>query len=146
MKYKGIELVEITEPQICNPPKKMVVWNYKEGHPVDIRELPVIAILPRLQTHANIVCKDGNFEWWATSCAEIPEEPKPRRATNRELAEWLAKGNGQKSGNNGIACVSYSYGHLTDDCEIDKNVVVRKWGDTDWHEPTVDYMRLEEYK
>ena len=73
---------------------------------------------------------------------EIPEEPKPRRATNRELAEWLAKGNGQKSGNKGIACISYSYGHLADDCEIDKTVVVRKWGDAEWHEPTVDYMGL----
>lgn len=26
MKYKGIELKEITEPQIFDPPKKMLVW------------------------------------------------------------------------------------------------------------------------
>lgn len=26
MKYKGIELKEVTEPQLFDPPKKMLVW------------------------------------------------------------------------------------------------------------------------
>lgn len=137
MKYKGIELKEINEPQICNPPKKMLVWNNTMDYAVSSM---IVAIVERMDGLC-AMCYDGESY---PHCAEIPEEPKPRRATNRELAKWLAQGNGQKSGNKGIACISYSYGHLADDCEIDKNVVVRKWDDTEWHEPDVQYMGLEE--
>lgn len=143
MEYKGIELKRFAsdKPVIFDPPKKMVVWNSVEGESsLTIDE--VIAYIPERDFYGrkSVICK---LELYG-NCAEIPEEPKPRRATNRELAKWLAQGNGQKSGNKGIACISYSYGHLADDCEIDKNVVVRKWDDTEWHEPTVDYMGLEE--
>ena len=147
MEYKGIELKEVTKPQIFDPPKKMVVWNYNEGHPVGVRELPVIAILPRLQTHLSILCKDGGLERWATSCAEIPEEPKPRRATNRELARWLAQGNGEYTNLKSEFYdnfSSFSYRECKKDMEVYENFEVRKWDDTEWHEPTVDYMGLEE--
>ena len=31
MEYKGIELKEVTEPQLFNPPKRMLVWdNYEK--------------------------------------------------------------------------------------------------------------------
>lgn len=141
MRYKGHELKEITEPQIFDPPKKMVVWNYDKGRPVDVRELPVIAILPRLRTHANIVCRDGGLDWWATACAEIPEEPKPRMATNRELSKWLAQGNGEAKDciNNVITYCIYRDGKD----EIPDSIMVRNWDDTEWHEPTAEYLGLE---
>ena len=28
MKYKGIELKEVTKPQLFDPPKKMFVWDH----------------------------------------------------------------------------------------------------------------------
>ena len=143
MKYKGIELKEITKSQIFDPPKKMIAWNDCLAEP---EEVFVYAIGPSTMIYrVRTISDDGlNNSCQYMYCAEIPEEPKPRRATNRELAKWLAQGNGQKSGNKGIACISYSYGHLADDCEIDKNVVVRKWDDTEWHEPDVQYMGIEE--
>lgn len=134
MIYNGNQIIEITERPQDFMPHRMLCWEKDPNHPL---EEYVIAIVKRSD---DILFITDHSVW--THGAEIPEEPKPRRATNRELAEWLAKGNGQKSGNKGIACVSYSYGHLADDCEIEKNVVVRKWEDNEWHEPTVDYMGL----
>ena len=43
MKYKGIELEEVTEPQLFAPPKKMLVWGRYEN----ITELDVYAITSR---------------------------------------------------------------------------------------------------
>lgn len=134
MIYNGNQIIEITERPQDFMPHRMLCWEKDPNHPL---EEYVIAIVKRSD---DILFITDHSVW--THGAEIPEEPKPRRATNRELAEWLAKGNGQKSGNKGIACVSYSYGHLADDCEIEKTVVVRKWEDNEWHEPTVDYMGL----
>lgn len=147
MEYKGIELKEVTEPQVFDPPKKMVVWNYNEGHPVDVRELQVIAILPKLQTHLSILCKDGGLERWATSCAEIPEEPKSRRVTERELARWLAQGNGEYTNSESEcwwASTSISYTKAKGGQQVDACILVRKWNDTEWHEPDVQYMGIEE--
>ena len=42
MKYKGIELKEITEPQVFNPPRVMVVWD----NDANKKECIVAAILP----------------------------------------------------------------------------------------------------
>ena len=134
MIYNGNQIIEITERPQDFMPHRMLCWEKDPNHPL---EEYVIAIVKRSD---DILFITDHSVW--THGAEIPEEPKPRRATNRELAEWLAKGNGQKSGNKGIAGVSYSYGHLADDCEIEKTVVVRKWEDNEWHEPTVDYMGL----
>lgn len=140
MQYKGHELKPLTERKVWEEPHTMLCWDEDTEEP-EIRK--VLAFFPELQDRCHVVCIDGG---WFAKCAEIPEMPKSRRATNRELAKWLSQGNGQKSGDKGVACISYSYGHLADDCEIDKNVVIRKWEDTEWHEPTIDYMGIEEVK
>lgn len=141
MIHEEMKFKEITEPQIFNPPKEMLVWDFYKS---DATRRYVVAIIPGVSFPVTTVREGMRRGGCFKHCAEIPEEPKPRRATNRELAKWLAQGNGQKSGNKGIVCISYSYGHLADDCEIDKNVVVRKWGDAEWHEPDVQYMGIEE--
>lgn len=75
-----IELKEITEPQVFKSPKKMFIWSMREGKVENFRILPVIAILPEkvcdFAGHANVVCLDGLKFWWATHCAEIPEDFK----------------------------------------------------------------------
>lgn len=66
------------------------------------------------------------------------EIPKKRRMTNRELARWLAQGNGQWRGiaNNTIG-MSYSYG-IFDDKEILDGIMIRGWDETEWHEPEIE--------
>lgn len=146
MKWKGIELKKITEPQIYDPPKKMVVWNTQCNK---IEERTVYAIVKDAKgdtwaiTHP---CFIGDIlEYWAY-CAEIPEETKPRRATNRELAKWLAQGNGEVQDKSSLYCtfISFNYGPKLEDNPVIEYYKVRKWDDTEWHEPTVDYLGIKE--
>lgn len=150
IKYKGIELKTITEPQIFDPPKKMVVCNTQF---TKIEERTVSAIVKDAKgdtwaiTHP---CFIGDIlEYWAF-CAEIPEDLKPRMATNREVAKWLAQGNGEwgisKFGVIEKAGIGWFYDTGYEKQTLQSEFRVRKWDDTEWHVPTVDYMGLEDNK
>lgn len=68
---------EVTEPQIFDPPKKMLTWSDYEGEPNYVCEKEVVAILPKLPNHANVVClATGGGFWWATHCGTIKEVDK----------------------------------------------------------------------
>lgn len=74
MDFDVSKLKQVTEPQVFDPPKEHITWSYKEGKPVHIRCLPVIAILPKLECHARVIAKDGYNLWWSDNCAEVPQE------------------------------------------------------------------------
>ncbi len=135
MKYKGIELTEFTsdKPVVFDPPRKMLCWDYGCKPCEDM----VDGYFPNRSGHVL-----GSFEIW-THCAEIPEEPKPRLATNRELAKWLAQGNGEWRNSSPLLPACSTDLIYTEDADPASNLLVRKWDDTEWHEPTVDYMGLE---
>ena len=138
MKHNGIELQEFTsdKPVVFDPPKKMLVWDTDEPGESDIEECFVHAYIPGRTNHP-VVSDDCVYG----HCAEIPEEPKPRRATNRELAKWLAQGNGERRfASDAICTVVSNYRECDKDKFVNDAIVVRKWDDTEWHEPTVDYM------
>jgi hypothetical protein len=141
--YNGMELEEFTTPQIFDPPKTMVVWEDDKKPTTAV----VIALLAKSSNFQyRVVINDCSFY---PHCALLPDPPKPRRATNRELARWLAQGNGEYTNpksdyyNN---YSSFSYKECDKDNEIYANFKVRRWEDTEWHEPTVDYIRLEDVK
>lgn len=77
--------------------------------------------------------------------------PPGRIVTYRELAKWLAQGNGEcyyfpDNGRWKSSC--FNELRYTDD-ESDKvvhNVMVRKWDENEWHVPTADYLGLENNK
>ena len=134
MKYKGIELEEVTEPQIFNPPKPMMVWDSDEKYPC---VLNVCAIVNR--EDFRVITERSAWR----HCAEIP---KPKNITNRELAKWLAQGNGEMRKD---TCISTAYSFLFYDNSLANNPVcayieVRKWDDTEWHKPTREYLGLED--
>ena len=68
-----------------------------------------------------------------------PEEPKTRRMTYRQLAEWLAKGNGQQTS---IECsVRYTFQEVVkeeENKEVPADYRIRYWNSDDWIEPTYD--------
>lgn len=69
-------------------------------------------------------------------------KPEETRLTNREVAEWLAKGNGQVD-IDGTRYTDFYYDSDyddTDECEY----LIRKWSDDDWHEATREYIEDEE--
>lgn len=143
--YKGQELTEITTTQLFNPPRKMLVWDYGTV----VYERVVQAILT--DDKGNIaVCTQSPTGGWILwkHCAEIPESTTPRRATRRELAKWLAQGKGEWTYRTDVcsphnARTYYEYNFDTAEHQVRIDALVRKWDDTEWHEPTIDYMEIE---
>ena len=133
MKYKGIELEEVTEPQLFAPPKKMLVWDNCSN----IAEIDVYAIVSR--EDFRVICENSSWR----HCAEIPSFPESKPITHRELARWLANGNGEVKS----AFTVYSNWNYYNDQEnnpIKDSLLVRKWDDTEWHKPTREYLGLED--
>ena len=132
MEYKGIELKEISEPQLFDPPKKMLVWGRYEN----ITELDVYAITSRKDFP--VICENSTWK----HCAEIPES-KPKSVTNRELSRWLAEGKGEVMWANNVLSI-WNYSTDEDSKALDESLSVRKWDDTEWHKPTREYFGLED--
>lgn len=133
MKYNGKELKEFTSDRsiVFNPPKMMVVW--ENGY--QPRQERVIAYVAG--SDSPVVTAHNHWVY----CAEIPEEPKPRMATKLEVLKWLAQGNGiAKDKGDNLTYAWFSVGEYEMDEPCDYTTLVRKWDDTEWHEPTVDYM------
>ena len=133
MKYKGIELDEVTEPQIFDPPKKMLVWGRYES----ITELDVYAIVNR--EDFRVICKNSTWR----HCAEIPEVTESKLVTCRELARWLAEGNGEAKVVKTVF-IHWKYGETEANDKVGENVSVRKWDDKEWHKPTREYLGQED--
>ena len=63
-----------------------------------------------------------------------------RRMTNRELSEWLAKGNGEVK-NLGYTInisTSYFYKNNTENENVDDNICIRDFGSDEWREPLIE--------
>ena len=136
IKYNGMELKSITECKVFEEPQDMLVWNTSYDRPI---EREVCAIIP-YRSSGSVITTCGAYQY----CAEIPKKPEPRRATNRELAKWLAQGNGEvKYASQYAVKIHIEYGTKCDNDPCHESFKVRKWDDTEWHEPTVDYMGIE---
>ena len=133
MEYKGIELKEITEPQLFDPPKKMLVW----GSYRNITEHNVYAIVGRKDFP--VICENSTWR----HCAEIPEVLESKPVTYRELARWIAEGNGEVNDDD-VVYSNYNYYTCQENDPIKDSILVRKWDDTEWHKPTREYLGLED--
>lgn len=136
MKYKGIELKEVTEPQIFIQPEKMLVWDRDNDIPT---ECYVYAIIDRGADSFPVICQYSTFR----HCSKIPAVTESELVTYRELAHWLAKGNGEVKNANTI-CPNWNYWDDQENCIVKNSLSVRKWDDTEWHKPTREYLGLED--
>ena len=136
MKYKGIELNEFEseKPVVFDPPKRMLVWDCDDETPT---EKDVIAFIPN-RYHKVIEQTSLSLH-----CAEIPDKGS-ELATNRELAKWLVLGNGQYKVSGGRIWTEHHYDIGQDDDACSNFIKVRKWCDKEWHEPTLEYLGLED--
>ena len=137
MKYKGIELNEFEseKPVLFDPPKLMLVWNDGNSEP---SKGNVFAFFPN--RCYPVIGTNDNLD----HCAEIPEV-LCRRATNRELAKWIVLGNCQYKVSDGSSIwTEHHYDIGQDDDACSKFIKVRKWCDKEWHEPTREYLGLED--
>lgn len=151
MKYKGIDLFDTSgTPRTIVPPRDMIVWDdspsMKGEEP---RICKVLAIVDSKLLNGKVICETECLFVRYGHCAEIPEELKPRRATYREVSKWLAQGNGEcthwiECGERGPFCKANLYYDAAKSNETCSDELrVRAWNDTDWHEPTVDYMGIK---
>lgn len=84
--------------------------------------------------------KDGEEPSWL-DVNEYRIKPKETHLTNRQVAEWLAKGNGQVLYlGNVMGDIYYGDGQDNKPCKEQ----IRKWSDSEWHEPTKEYIEDEE--
>lgn len=134
MKYKGIELTEVTEPQIFDKPKKMLVWDKDNEYPSTAN---VCAIVSR--KYFPVICDHLTWRY----CAEIPKAPELELVTYRELAHCLAEWNGEVMWDNSVLS-NWVYSTDEENKSLDESLSVRKWYDTEWHNPTREYLELED--
>lgn len=92
-------------------------------------------------------------DWKFVSCHEYRILDGRAYITNRQLSRWLAKGEGEKGilveaprlsyHPTVISEITVSTHHVYPDDRGDKpvgsSIVVRKWSDDSWHEPTEEY-------
>lgn len=135
MKYKGIEIKEFKSenPVVFDPPKLMLVWNYGASEPSKDN---VFAFIPK--THFPVIGSYYSFE----HCAEIPEESS-RKATAIQLAEWVSNGFGIIK-RSGYITNYVSFNEESENSPVGDEIIVRKWEDKEWHEPTREYLGLED--
>lgn len=69
----------------------------------------------------------------------ILEEYEPLM-TNRQLAEWLAKGNGEMTLENNDSYIYTEKVHFKEDEDkpVRDDILIRRWKDTEWMKPTKD--------
>ena len=136
--YNGMEkLEEITETKVFDEPHDMFVWNNSDNVPT---RRSVCAIIP--YRHAgSVITTNGAYE----HCAEIPEKPAPRKATWLEVAKWCATGNGLVYDTNRDRIdTGIMFKPNNENEPVTDEIKVRKWDDTEWHTPDVEYMGIEE--
>lgn len=140
IKYNGMELEEFSsdKPVIFDSPRAALCWmnNGWQGGACEY----ILAFIPR--SDSCLVVTDHST--WL-HCALLPEKPVSRKVTNRELAKWLAQGKGEaKSSSAGRIVASIAYEGGVEDKRVCNSFSVRKWSDTEWHEPTAEYLGLED--
>ena len=110
----------------------MFVWEHYEN----ITELDVYAIVGRKDFP--VICENSTWR----HCAEIPKVPELELVTYRELASWLAEGNGEVMWDNNVLS-NWNYSTDEESKALDESLSVRKWDDTEWHKPTREYLGLK---
>ena len=138
MIYNGKALVPISTTDVQGLPKKMLVWDSNCHH---AEERIVVAIVKDncgdIYAIAQYESRTGVGVW--QYCAEIP---KVRVATNSEVSQWLAKGNGEVQ-LRGNVYIHWTYDYRDANTTITSPILVKKFEDTEWHEPTIDYLGIQ---
>lgn len=81
---------------------------------------------------------------------QLPTYYRTRRITNRELSLWLAHGNGEAccfSDEHSPTCFTeFRYhpdeGDKPASVRAGVRIMIRRWYESEWHEPTADYIGL----
>ena len=128
---------------------KVYVANTMEEMIANIMERKEPVHLDEVLDESNGKCFVVDGMRYTYACVVELEEPQ-KMCSHRELARWLAKGRGEykyadasglpEDAVRNMSTTDYRYGEADEDEPV-SNILVRKWRDTVWHEPTVQYMQ-----
>jgi hypothetical protein len=140
-----------------------IVGNYSENCPFHMKEAgfysfcyydPYYELKLAYEQGKKIECKRKGDAWddwdytsaprWLDACEYRIQPEGTNLVTKRELAKWLAMGNGEfqvRRGDQVSCCNEYLY-DAQDANETTDIPCVRKWDDDEWHEPTREYLGL----
>ena len=83
----------------------------------------------------------------------IPRQKGEHLARMHEVARWLAEGKGQVCDHKGGGMVERNFTvsdglkyQVFESFDYCGSIVIKKWDDTEWHEPTLEYMGLIDKK
>jgi hypothetical protein len=79
-------------------------------------------------------------KWWDNVKYRVKQNDK--FCTNRQLAKWLAQGNGECKTEKFVSTY-YAYEEKYTNNEVE-DYLVRRWEDSVWHTPTLDYMGIKQ--
>ena len=102
----------------------------------------------QFKNKASDVWLQSDFEpKWSNDCDYRikPEEPDNKRMTHCQLAEWLAKGNGQYRYMD-LLITSTDYREKYDNDEVSEVIKIRRWHSNEWIEPTYDVYKKDVLK
>lgn len=138
--FGGQTLVEFTSdvPVVFDKPINMYVTDDSDDFTGGIID-EIIVYDPR-----RVLKAIGTHNAWR-HCFSFLDKPEPRRATWLELAKWCLEGKGlvlDKLAQKIDTGVMFKVVHQ--DKPVDNLIKIRKWGDTEWHEPTIDYMETKD--
>lgn len=89
-------------------------------------------------TGFRFVDREGNYGWHLFYLVESVDS---NMCTEEELAQWLAQGKGLVKHDMHSLCRAYQTFELEDaEKPVSPRLMVRKWGETDWHKPTKEYI------
>lgn len=100
--------------------------------------------VPEYKVHSELKEVNDNLCPFKNDCGasyqfirEVIEE-KPVLMTYRQLAEWLAKGNGQYKYDTALLFSCLSYECVNEHDAVRKNIRIRRWDSDEWVVPTVE--------
>lgn len=93
----------------------------------------------------NAILKES--QRWLKCSEKLPEDGEIVWAYNKSLKQIIqALHYGEVQDKSALYCtfISFNYGPKSEDDPVIEYYKIRKWEDTEWHDPTVDYMGIEE--
>ena len=143
IKFSGYEEEPFKSAKFCNTNWKFAYYdpNYEWRLAAEQGETVQILFKDTWQD----VLPDHNWSEHENETYRI--KPKEKLATNRQLAEWLARGMGEICFyKDAVLCdMKLSYYNYEEDDEPATEVLVRTWEDVDWSEPTLKYLGFKGY-
>ena len=142
--YQMWRFAYVVEEPTYNPGDDEVKLSYLQGHSVMRRFLNGEWEVMSSNSYFDL----PGYEYKVASDKPSNSNQIGRIVTYRELSRWLAQGNGEYCYyGDDSRCKSDCFNELRyrdeDADEIVRDIMVRKWDDTEWYNPIASYLGLE---